>query len=65
MKAVKTEPVVLEVETSVGCRHRGAVKEQRAVVRYDRCKASEVALAVSLLPISGAKHTVEVDKRRR
>ena len=38
-------------------------EQQRAVIRHDQSEAPEVAFTMQLLPIGGAKDTVEVDQQ--
>jgi hypothetical protein len=54
MESILADPIVLKVEASMAGRLRGAVKEQRTMVRDDGSEASQVAFAMDFLPVSGA-----------
>lgn len=64
LEAIMTCPEVLEVESLMGWRYQGAVEQERAMVGDDRGEATQVALAVELLPIRSAEDPVQMDKHR-
>lgn len=65
VEPIKPQPEVLKMKTSMRREHGGAVQQQGGVVRDDRRKAAKVTFAVSILPVRGAEHTIQVHKSGR
>ena len=62
MEAIEFDPEALEMEPFRACLERGAIQEQRAVIRDSRCKASEVSVGLQGVLVRSVEESVVAHK---